>query len=506
MAPPSRIDLPGRVLVIGFGSVAQCTLPMLLERLPIPADHFTVIDKSEPSERAAKPLLDRGVRFERVEVTEAGYAEVLSARLGRGDLLIDLAWNIDTTSLLEWCRDAGVLFVNASYEVWDPYDDPTTRPTARTLYVRHMRLRQMLARWGDNSGPTAVLDHGANPGLVSHLTKLALSDIAEAWADEASRLPALRRSDTSADVGDEADRLTDFRRNGSWNLLAEALGVKVIHISERDTQTTAEPKRENEFVNTWSVEGFHEEATAPAELGWGSHEKRLPVGAFVHDDGPRNQICLARPGMHTWVRSWVPCGEIVGMVIRHGEAFTISDQLTVQRPDGGVAYRPTVHYAYCPSDAAIASLHELRMRNYELQPTQRIMNDDIVEGRDELGCLVLGHRLRGWWTGSLLDIDEARQLAPGQNATTLQVAAAVLGAVLWLIEHPDQGVRVPDELPYDEILRHARPFLGPLVSRQVEWSPRQGRQLFPGFSPPAPPVEDEWQFSSFLVDQDNGSW
>jgi len=51
------------------------------------------------------------------------------------------------------------------------------------------------------------------------------------------------------------------------------LGVKVIHVSERDTQTTTVTKRLNEFVNTWSVEGFHEEGVAPAELGWGTHEK-----------------------------------------------------------------------------------------------------------------------------------------------------------------------------------------------------------------------------------------
>jgi homospermidine synthase len=120
---------------------------------------------------------------------------------------------------------------------------------------------------------------------------------------------------------------------------------------------------------------------------------------------------------------------------------------------------------------------------------------------------LLGHRRRGWWTGSLLDIDEARSLAPGQNATTLQVAAAVLGAVLWMLDHPDEGVRVPDELPYDEILAHARPYLGPIVSTQVDWSPISARRvLFPGYSRPLPPPEDEWQFDSFLVDQEGGSW
>ncbi len=59
----------------------------------------------------------------------------------------------------------------------------------------------------------------------------------------------------------------------------------------------------NEFVNTWSVEGFREEGTTTAEMGWGTHEKELPAFAFEHADGPRSQICLARMGINTFVAS-----------------------------------------------------------------------------------------------------------------------------------------------------------------------------------------------------------
>ena len=62
------------------------------------------------------------------------------------------------------------------------------------------------------------------------------------------------------------------------------------------------------------------------------------------------------------------------MVIRHGEAFGISDRWTVWK-DGKAIYRPTVHYAYMPCDDTIASIQELRARNYVLQPKLRILND-----------------------------------------------------------------------------------------------------------------------------------
>ena len=91
------------------------------------------------------------------------------------------------------------------------------------------------------------------------------------------------------------------------------------------------------------------------------------------------------------MRSWVPAGEIRGMVIRHGEAFTMCDHLTVNDDDGTAIYRPTVHYAYHPSDAAINSVLELRMRGWQMQERQRILNDEIVSGRDELGVLLMGH-------------------------------------------------------------------------------------------------------------------
>jgi homospermidine synthase len=455
--------------------------------MPIDPSRYTVIDFGEVAPDAVRSLRERGAAFQTERITPENYQAVLGARVGPGDLVIDLAWNIDTLAMLDWCRNHGVQFINASLEVWDPYEGiGFSHPRDRTLYARHMALRKLIDGWRDNSGPTAVLDHGANPGLVSHFTKQGLLDIAEAWLNDG--------------VGPQRDAVAEAAAAQDFARLAQALGVATIHISERDTQVSSQPKRENEFVNTWSVEGFHEEGIAPAELGWGTHEKTLPPGAQTHLAGPLNQICIAHPGCRTWVRSWVPCGEIVGMVIRHGEAFSISDRLTVQTDDRSPSYRPTVHYAYCPADAAIASLHELHMRRDRLQDRHRIMDDDIVEGRDELGCLLMGHPFKSWWVGSLLDIEETRRLAPGQNATTLQVAASLLAATRWMVDHPREGVLLPDDLPHEPVLEVAKPYLGPFVSRAVDWTPLDNwHDGFAGYGRPRPLAEDVWQFSTFLI-------
>ena len=251
----------------------------------------------------------------------------------------------------------------------------------------------------------------------------------------------------------------------------------VIHCSERDTQITKRPKEVDEFVGTWSIEGLREEGVAPAEMGWGTHEKDLPPVANLPEYGPKNQIFLSQMGMNTWVRSWIPYQEIVGMIIRHGEAFTISDTLTVWR-QGKPVYRPTVHYAYMPCHETLSSLHELRCRNYELQPKCRIMSDEITKGEDILGALIMGHRYNSWWTGSILSIEESRRLVPHQNATTMQVAIGVVSAAMWMIENPNEGFCVPDDLPHSYVLNIAKPYLGRLVSEASDWSPLKNFQRF----------------------------
>jgi len=482
--------LPQRVLVLGCGSVAQCVVPLLVRDLGFEPSRVRVVDFVDNRDRIADAIA-LGVVYEQNRVTPENLDEFLGERVGSGDLLLDVAWNIDNPTILDWCRTHNVRYLNTSVELWDPYYDMHhTHPAERTLYARHMQIRRMIDRWGRNDGASAVVEHGANPGLVSHFAKQALVEIST-------------RILTEGRGGDRVAALEEALATGAFNRLAQLTGTKVIHVSERDTQITDRPKEFDEFVNTWSVEGFYEEGVAPAELGWGTHELRLPPNAYTHiGEGPRNQICIAQPGMETWVRSWVPCGPIRGMVIRHGEAFTMSDHLTVWDDFGNPLYRPTVHYAYCPSEVAINSVHELRMADWKMQRRQRILNDEITSGRDELGVLLLGHDFTGWWTGSLLSIDEARAIVPGQNATTLQVAGSVLAAVTWMIENPSAGLRVPDELPWEAVLKVANKYLGTMHSGPTDWTPLRDRNdLFPAFGNESDGLnlDDPWQFCNFLV-------
>ena len=205
-------------------------------------------------------------------------------------------------------------------------------------------------------------------------------------------------------------------------------------------------------------------------------------------------------GMNTWVRSWVPSGPIHGMVIRHGEAFSISERLTVEERAAPV-YRPTVHYAYCPCDSAIASLTELRGNNYRLQPRQRIVTDEITTGSDALGALLMGHPFTSWWIGSDLSIEESRRLVPHQNATTMQVAISVVGR-----GGMDDPATRSAACCCRRTCRTTTSWISPartwvtFISTPSDWTPlKELPTPFEGYNSPDFDLTDPWQFKNFLV-------
>jgi homospermidine synthase len=157
-----------------------------------------------------------------------------------------------------------------------------------------------------------------------------------------------------------------------------------------------------------------------------------------------------------------------------------------------------VHYAYHPCDDAVLSLHELAGRQWRPQRNKRLLGDDIVSGRDELGVLLMGPKHGAFWYGSRLTIEQARALAPHNSATLLQVTAPLMAGVEWAIRNTERGVLEPDDLPHDEMLRVIAPYLGDVVGVQGDWSRLEHREtLFDEEIDRA----DPWQFVNFRVDR-----
>jgi len=169
------MDFNSRILMTGFGVVAQATLPMLLKHLRVLPSQITVIDLAD-CEEVLRPWINQGLRFVQERVTPLNLRRLLSTHVGRGGLIMDLAWSIDCFDILAWAHHNEVLYVNASLESWDPASELHSKSCLeKSLYARYEKLLPLVEQWRNTT--TAIIDHGANPGLVSHFVKQGLLDI-----------------------------------------------------------------------------------------------------------------------------------------------------------------------------------------------------------------------------------------------------------------------------------------------------------------------------------------
>src|SRR5437763_7649300 len=169
----------GRLVVVGFGSIGQGVLPLLLRHIDMRPDQIVIITAEARGHEVAAEF---GVRFVEHALTRENYHGVLDQWLGRGDFLLNVSVDVSSVALIELCLEKGALYLDTCIKPWPGgYTDPNLPPAARSNYALRespVALRPKQQSGGSRAGPTAVLTHGANPGLVSHFVKQALLDVA----------------------------------------------------------------------------------------------------------------------------------------------------------------------------------------------------------------------------------------------------------------------------------------------------------------------------------------
>jgi homospermidine synthase len=470
---PVHGRITGPIVMIGFGSIGRGTLPSIERHFEFDRSRFVVLD---PAEKDRHLLDERGIRFIKTGLTRDNYREILTPLLTAGGgqgFCVNVSVDTSSRDIMALSRELGALYIDTVAEPWAGfYFDKSKGPAARTNFALREQILEL--RRQTPGGPTAINCCGANPGMVSWFVKQALLNIA-------------------GDLGLKFDEPTSQEE---WARLMQRVGVKGIHIAERDTQRATSEKPMGVFVNTWSIEGFTSEGVQPAELGWGTHESWMPEGAGRQGDDTL-AIYLLQPGANTRVRTWCPTpGPQYGFLVTHNESISIPNFFTVREGDK-VVYRPTCHYAYHPCNEAVLSLHEMFGNGGKVQDEHHILDEhEIVDGIDELGVLLYGHGKNAYWYGSQLSIEETRRIAPYQNATGLQVTSAVLAGMVWALENPRAGIVEADEIDFRRCLEVQLPYLGPVKRVYTDWTPLDGR---PGFFPEDIDTSDPWQFRNVLV-------
>ena len=426
-----------KILVLGYGSIAKATLPLIIDSFDNP--QVTVLAKDISSTELTDGL---AIKSHETTLTKENYVEVLDQYVDTGDLIVNLTAEVSSLDLMEYCSKQGVLYLDTCIEMWPEEIDVNSK----TYDEREMLLTLQQKLKADQT--TLLSSIGANPGIVSLLTKKLMIRI----ADEIGLVYS--KPETKAD----------------WGKLSYDLGVQVIHVNERDTQYSSKKFDSDEFVSTWSIEAMIVESIESAEMSIGSHEAALPDDAVFAGTKNKQAIYFNKPGKDVQIKTWLPlAGEQTGMVLNHNEPFSIAELYTHRTEVG--EYAPTTCFVYHPSDQTVESLKHLTTENYESKKGHLLLHD-IEGGIDELGVFVMTKEHGSFWLGSRLDIHKARKMNPESSATSLQVAAGVTAAIEWIINNPTQGLIEPEDIKdYDFLLTCAEKYWGGYVYARTDWTP-----------------------------------
>ncbi len=453
---------PSHLWLLGQGAIGGALLFMILKLFNIELDQITVIDmptKKNPKENIIKNVQEivklvrsgstKKINIIPLNINQKNYLTIFKT-LGKNDLIIDCVYDVCTLDVIKLCQERNSVYISSAIEIWNYRDVDTAYD-----YTIHARLQELrdyeaeLKKKNQEIKFTSMAGIGCNPGMVSVWAQLAI------------------------------DKINKYYNNKTPKT-AEELGIRTIHISEVDTQRSKIPRKMNEYCNTWgsTIEPFYEEALAPIEMSFGTHED-IPKKNLDTYEEDKSVIILDRLALNTIAQSYTPgYGNYLGMLIRHEENVTIGDKLSTYKMVKGKyikTYAPSVYYVYKPSNDTMGSIYELKDKNYKYQDNYRLLNEDVIDGRDELGLSIFLKNGDIFWIGSLLDIDEAREVYSNKfnhrmNATTVQVVGGYLSGIMHMMDMHKigkHGLYVPEDLPYKEVYNKMKPFYGEFVFKKI---------------------------------------
>lgn len=468
-----------KLLLFGCGGVGCALIEMIQLTGLLQIKDVVIID---PRSMQDEPIVHKAItsgwaKHIQIEIVQNNLLSILTEHAIKGDLIVDVSYNIYFKPVIQYCLDNQIFYINTSMERWPVENEfilDTNDIYDRTLYHLHKVLENIKSK----HSPTIVVEHGMNPGLISHFVKLGIKNVAKEVIQHAE----LKKIYTSV----VQDLISAYNSN-NFPLLAYILQLETVHCSENDTQIPKNKRKENEFMNTWGAYSFYGEGVDPVQLGYGTHEKKIRDSISPPKNSEQNQVFLPIRGVDLLFESYVPVqgGIIHGMVIPHGENDTIGRSLTLYK-DGIPVYRPSNYYVYSPCTVAWDSIKAVQKNNYKMLDVQHpLRGNEIATGEDAVGALLifkhnpidnLLYNKKGdtasYWSGTILSIHDTRKLGfIYAGPTVIQVAISLISAIEWMLANPDKGICYPEELPYDMILNKCHKYLGKVFTAWVPYKP-----------------------------------
>jgi homospermidine synthase len=164
-----------QIVFVGFGAVARCLFVLLPKKEPewisLP---ILIIDprddlKDEPLLKIAPYTNDIVVVNDKID--KKTVSSFFDKYVKPNAIVFDLSFRVHTGDILSECDKKNCIYANTSIDNWDHARDWNAEDM-ESYSLAYMRNEiDVICK---NHRTTAILNHGMNPGLVSHFAKIYL--------------------------------------------------------------------------------------------------------------------------------------------------------------------------------------------------------------------------------------------------------------------------------------------------------------------------------------------
>lgn len=454
------IKFKNRIVQFGFGAVGKSFFEKVSQEIEFDKDKYFVISRDKLEYTFFLELGGKLGNFIVADINRKNFKKVFSKYLEEGDLLIDFADSVGTKDFIEWCAINNIMYLNTGETDWDDnwyniFDEN----------LKKNELRNQLRQKSNVNKYPIVLQHGNNPGLVSHFVKEGLEYI-------------VKKQFKNNKI------YNNLLKENRFNELAKELDLKEIHVNDNDYQVIKDKFDKNKLFSTWSVDSFFFEMLSEATINIGTNEKINNAEEYKRLDLKNGFLEFKDLAINKMAKTYYPKGNFEGFIVPHEETITIAKSLEIK--DGEeVVYRPTVMFIYSPCDFAVKYLNCARVHS-TIAEVQNVDNNQVIRGfkypkkaeiiykeqiksgTEYVGVLLLGSKFNPVWVGNRIKknfLYKKRKSSFWQTPTITPVAMSALSAVCWMIENKDKGgIYFPDDIKeYKKIIRFAEKYISKTI-------------------------------------------
>ena len=461
------VKFEGNIVQFGFGAVGKSFYEKVSKEIKFNENKYYIITRDKTEFEAYVNMGGMVANFITEDVNKENFSQIFEKYLSSGDLLIDFADTVGTKDICEWCANKNIMYINTGEADW-----PENWYSILKENQKKNLLKEKYKNQDNVNNAPIVLQHGNNPGLVSHFVKAGLGYIVNTQFKKSKELKALIKEN-------------------KFNELAYKLGLKEIHINDIDLQEINEQWRKDTLLNTWCIDSFFFEMLSESTIDFGTSENIDFRDKCKFIDEEAGFLELKKLAVEQKCKTYYPNGKFEGFLVPHEETITIANSLEVKE-NGKLVYRPTVLFLYFPCDMAKKYFSNAKVNSYpEPDPSKPLDTDGkdgdtiirgyiypknaeivykekITKGTEYVGALLMGENFSPVWVGNRVDLSylyKDKKTSYWQTPTITPVAMSALAATCWMIKNKTKGgIYFPDDIKdYKYILKLAEKYISKTI-------------------------------------------